>query len=254
MAAGAQATRQGWQASYRTLGICNAILFGLFVCFYEETKYTPIITGVSSQEAIIADTLNVTVDAIKTDCKPDIERPQSRPDTDRHPTSSQHELDHTIPLKTWKRRLALVTYTPECIWPYFYRPFIVLASFPAVLFCAMQYACGVAWLTIMSSVIALVFPMPPYLFTPEKIGYMSVGPFIGNLIGSFYGGFIGDWSIMYFARRNRGYYEPEMRLYILHLPALALAGGLIMFGATIARVWHLDLYITSQWITLLIST
>ncbi|KAL3447794.1 major facilitator superfamily domain-containing protein [Aspergillus insuetus] len=238
MAAGVQATRQGWQASYRTLGICNAILFGLFVCFYEETKYTPIITGVSSQEAIIDDTLNLTVDTLKTDRKPDIERPQSRPDTNPNSAPYQHELDHTIPLKPWRRRLALVTYTPETIWPYFYRPFIVLATFPAVLFCAMQYACGVAWLTIMSSVIALVFPMPPYLFSPEQIGYMSGGPFIGNLIGSFYGGFIGDWSIMYFARRNKGYYEPEMRLYILHLPALALAGGLIMFGATIARGMH----------------
>ncbi|KAL2787798.1 major facilitator superfamily domain-containing protein [Aspergillus keveii] len=238
MAAGAQATRQGWQASYRTLGICNAVLFGLFVCFYEETKYTPIITGVSSRE-VLDDTAALAIDSIKADREPDVERlPSGRPDTETNAGSFHHELDHTIPLKTWRQRLALVTYTPETIWPYFYRPFIVLATFPAVLFCAMQYACGVAWLTIMSSVISLVFPMPPYLFTPEQIGYMSLGPFIGNLIGSFYGGFIGDWSIMYFARRNKGYYEPEMRLYILHLPALSLAGGLIMFGATIARGMH----------------
>ncbi|KAJ0415427.1 MFS general substrate transporter [Aspergillus carlsbadensis] len=238
IAAGVQATREGWQASYRTLGICNAILFGLFVCFYEETKYTPIISGVRSHEAVIDDGLNLTVKNIKIDWKPDIERPQRRLDPNANATPSHHELDHTIPLKTWQRRLALVTYTPEPIWPYFYRPFIVLATFPAVLFCAVQYACGVAWLTIMSSVVALVFPIPPYLFTPEQIGYMSIGPFVGNLIGAVYGGFIGDRSILYFARRNGGFYEPEMRLYILHLPALTLAGGQIMFGVTVARGMH----------------
>jgi hypothetical protein len=35
-------------------------------------------------------------------------------------------------------------------------------------------------------------------------------------------------NILYYAKRNRGYYEPEMRLYILHLPAIFMAGGLIM--------------------------
>ncbi|GAA3286217.1 hypothetical protein GCM10020218_047680 [Dactylosporangium vinaceum] len=67
---------------------------------------------------------------------------------------------------------------------------------------------------------------------------MSVGPFVGNLLGSIYGGFLGDRLILFFAKRNKGYYEPEMRLYILHLPALTLAGGLIMFGTTVSRVNH----------------
>jgi hypothetical protein len=65
---------------------------------------------------------------------------------------------------------------------------------------------------------------------------MSLGPFLGNLIGAFYGGLLGDRSILYFSRKNKGFYEPEMRLYILHLPALFMAGGLIMFGITISRV------------------
>jgi hypothetical protein len=64
-------------------------------------------------------------------------------------------------------------------------------TFPAVVFCALQYACGIAWLTIMSSAVSLLFPMPSYLFTAEQIGLMSVDPFIGNLIGSFYGGILG---------------------------------------------------------------
>lgn len=227
MGAGTQATRAGWRASYRALGIVNAVLFGLFVFLYEETKYTPVVMGVGSGP----ESQNIPAKSIKSSQQPDIKC------TDRQ--ESHHELDTTIPLNTWRQRLALVTYTAEPIWPYFYRPFVVLTTFPAVLFCALQYALGVAWLTILSSVLGLVFPMPPYNFTPEQIGFMSVGPFVGNLLGSAYGGFLGDRSILFFARRNKGYYEPEMRLYILHLPALTLAGGLIMFGVTISRVRHL---------------
>ncbi|GKZ52233.1 hypothetical protein AnigIFM49718_000106 [Aspergillus niger] len=230
MAAGTQATNQGWRASYQALGITNAVLFVLFLFFYEETKYTPIIPGVDeSPEA--------TIDSIKADHKRDIECSTSGAETSPIP-ADHHELDFRIPMRTWRQRFALITYTPESIWPYFYRPFYVVASFPAVLFCALQYAFGVVWLTILSSTLSLVFPLPPYLFTSEQIGFMSVGPFIGNLIGSVYGGFLGDWSILFFSKRNKGYYEPEMRLYILHLPALAMAGGLIMFGATIARGMH----------------
>lgn len=68
------------------------------------------------------------------------------------------------------------------------------------------------------------------------MGYTNAGPLIGNTLGVVYGGLLGDRSILYYAKRNRGYYEPEMRLYILHLPAIFMAGGLIMFGATISRV------------------
>ncbi|GLB04490.1 hypothetical protein AtubIFM57258_010458 [Aspergillus tubingensis] len=230
MAAGTQATNQGWRASYQALGITNAVLFVLFVLFYEETKYTPVIPGVD-------ESCEDTVDNIKADRKRDIECPTSRAETSPIP-ADHHEIDYRIPMRTWRQRFALITYTPEPIWPYFYRPFYVVASFPAVSFCALQYAFGVVWLTILSSTLSLVFPLSPYLFTSEQIGFMSVGPFIGNLIGSVYGGFLGDWSILFFSKRNKGYYEPEMRLYILHLPALAMAGGLIMFGATIARGMH----------------
>ncbi|KAL5049095.1 hypothetical protein BDW71DRAFT_204848 [Aspergillus fruticulosus] len=236
IAAGAQAARGGWRLSYCSLGICNAVLFGLFMFFYEETKYTRLLMGVSSNPDA-SSARHISVKGIKPDHEPVIACTTSRQETDL-PPPHHHGLDYTIPLKTWSERLALVTYTAEPVLPYFHRPFVVLTTFPAVLFCGMQYALGVVWLTIMSSVLGLVFPLPPYQFTPEQIGFMSVGPFIGNLIGSFYGGFLGDRSILFFARRNKGYYKPEMRLYILHLPALTLAGGLIMFGATIARGMH----------------
>lgn len=232
MAAGAQATRQGWRWSYQTMGIFNAIFFFLFLFCYEETKYVPVLNGQARAGPDTEDGLSIPTDpdhksAVQSDTKAALPV---------EPSSLHHELDLSIPINPWRKRLALWTPTPEPIWPYFYRPFYVLFAFPTVFFTGLQYASGVVWLTISSNVLSLVFPLPPYLFTPEQIGFMSLGPFIGNLIGAFYGGLLGDRSILFFSRKNKGFYEPEMRLYILHLPALFMAGGLMMFGITISKV------------------
>ncbi|KAJ5778144.1 hypothetical protein N7520_001390 [Penicillium odoratum] len=233
MAAGAQATNQGWRWSYITMGIFNAIFLILFIFVYEETKYVPLIMGQSQHEP---DT-HIDIQFEDQDQK-NSRQLESKPTQPIEPSTLLHELDPSIPMNTWRKRLALATPTPETIWPYYYRPFYVLLTFPAVMYTALQYASGVVLLTIMSSVLSLTFPLPPYSFNSEQIGFMSVGPFIGNLIGSIYGGFLGDWSILYFSRRNKGFFEPEMRLYILPIPAVFMSGGLIMFGTSIARGMH----------------
>ena len=234
------ATGHGWAedllccggAEPARLGIFNIIFLILFLILYEETKYVPVLNGQPGAGAEMEEDLSTRADpdhksGLQSDAKAALPA---------EPTTLHHELDLSIPMNSWRKRLALWTPTPEPIWPYFYRPFYVLFQFPTVLFTGLQYASGVVWLTVTANVLALVFPMPPYLFTPEQIGFMSLGPFVGNLIGAFYGGLLGDRSILYFSRKNKGFYEPEMRLYILHLPALFMAGGLIMFGITVSRV------------------
>ncbi|KAI2708476.1 hypothetical protein CBS147332_6537 [Penicillium roqueforti] len=234
IAAGAQATQYGWRSSYQTMGIFNGVLFVLFLFIYEETKFVSVFIGQARATVEEADQLV----SIREDGSDNFDSGSSAkgPSVTEH-TRSHHVLDLTIPRNSWRKRLALVTPTPEPIWPHFYRPFRVLI-FPAVAFAAFQYAAGIAWLTVTSSVLSLTFPEPPYLFSPAQIGYTSAGPLVGNIIGAVYGGFLGDRSILYYAKRNRGYYEPEMRLYILHLPAIFMTGGLIMFGATISRGMH----------------
>lgn len=82
----------------------------------------------------------------------------------------------------------------------------------------------------------MVFSAPPYNFTTTGVGLMSLGPFVGNVLGSLYGGVLGDWIVVKLAKRNTGIFEPEMRLYILLLPALLIGAGLIMFGITADKV------------------
>lgn len=146
---------------------------------------------------------------------------------------SHHVLDITIPQNPWRRLLDLVTPTYEPIWPHFHRPFRVLI-FPAVAPAAFPYVAGVGWLTATSCRLSRVLPEPPYLFSPEKMGYTNAGPLIGNIC-VVYGGFFSNGSILYYTKRNKDYHEPEMRLYILRLPAFFMVGGLIMLDATSSR-------------------
>lgn len=258
MAAGYQATVQSWRASYYTMGIFCAILFVLFVFCYEETKYIkPIdrIDGIQSPEVSVVkqdteeDTKGMDVETTKPRTTSSVSSGDgSNPNTTAittvnagDVTTENHHIDLSIPMHSWKQRLSLYTPTSESIWPYYYRPWIILLCFPHVVFTSLQYASGVIWLSILSSVTSIVFSAPPYLFSPAQVGYMSAGPFIGNVLGAAYGGFLGDRTILYFSKRNKGYYEPEMRLYTLLPPSLLLCAGLIMFGVSIDRVRRLHL-------------
>lgn len=232
--AGVQATAQGWRWSYYVLAICNGIVLLLFVFFYEETKYIP------TTESLEVDRVSSTADEQHSDIS-DRKTPYVTEDSAPAEMPRSERLNSSIPLKSWRQRLPLVTPTDESLWTLTYRPLIVLFNFPAVAFAAIQYGAGLCWLVNMSVTVSIVFSYPPYNFHPASIGYMGLGPFTGNLIGSVYCGYLADRAVVWFSKRNRGWFEPEMRLYLLHLPSLAMSAGLIMFGITTGRVCFLML-------------
>lgn len=64
---------------------------------------------------------------------------------------------------------------------------------------------------------------------------MNLPPFIGGIFESIHGGLLSDWLIIRLSRKNKGIYEPEMRLW-LSLPAIiTLPGSILMFGLPMAR-------------------
>ncbi|KAH8760570.1 major facilitator superfamily domain-containing protein [Diaporthe sp. PMI_573] len=222
-----QATVQSWRSAYWTLASINAFIFVLFAFFYEETKFIPPYQGIPIQR--LAPRVSM--------------KPQEDGDDEaklKQVTSSTETIhfDSNISTDSWRTRLRWTTKTSESLSKLFYQPFIVLFQFPIVLFCAVQYASGLAWLTLISNVTAIVFAAPPYNFGPDGIGYMGLGPFAGNVIGSIYGGVLGDWIVVFASRRNNGIFEPEMRLYILFLPAICMSAGLAVYGVTTDKGMH----------------
>jgi MFS family permease len=223
MAAGAQAATQGWRWSYYALAIALTILCVLFILFYEETKYVPVNEGRSEVVA----TATTSIDGDNND-KEKIPGDSTLAATTSNPVPEYQ-------LSTYRQRMRMLTPTDEPLFKALSMPLYVI-TFPHVLFTALQFAAAICWLVLFLAITSVIFSAPPYSFNTAAVGYMSTGPFIGNLLGSVYGGPLADRVAKRLAKRNGGLFEPEMRLWLLPFPILCMAGGQIMFGLTAARV------------------
>ncbi|KAF9890351.1 hypothetical protein FE257_006017 [Aspergillus nanangensis] len=229
--AGAMARTGDWRLCYYTLFGVNSALLVYFICLYEESKYTPHLQGHTHASAHSQ------------------EKPGEEEEEDEvtgqgekavsQPTMTQEtHIDTSLPLLPWSQRLRLITKTDENLLKCAYEPFIMLVKFPAVLYTAVEYSFSLCWITMIISTTSSTFPRPPYNFSPLGVGNMSLGPFIGCILGAVYGGYLGDRLIVCLSRRNNGCYEPEMRLHLLHLPAVCMGGGVLIYGVTLARGLH----------------
>ncbi|ODA83233.1 hypothetical protein RJ55_01745 [Drechmeria coniospora] len=214
MAAGAQATAFGWRSCYQTLGAFMTVLTLLFALAYEETKYVRPMeyNGKDSVESLELGSVDSYMD----------EKPL--------PAPVRAPFPHFL-------RLQLLTPTSESLWKTFYQPWFSMAI-PQVLFTALLFGFDLATTTIMGSMKSLIFVEPPYNFNPKQLGLMHLGPFIGSVLGSLYGGYLVDKVIVWLTRRNNDIFEPEMRLHFLPLPALIMAAGVAMFGITAELGMH----------------
>ena len=209
------------------------ITFFLILFFYEETKFSvPTISGsLPSRENIKSEENSPTKD-VESSIAHVVS--STTPDQSRVAGINPH-----IPLKSYRQRLSIMTNTPgntSTFIRHVYQPFIVLCLFPAVAFTAIQYGFGASWIAVLATTQATLFPAPPYLFGPSSIGLLNLPPFIGSILGSVWGGPLSDLSILWLARRNKGVYEPEMRLHMMIIPALATPIGLFMYGFSVAKV------------------
>ncbi|PHH67430.1 hypothetical protein CDD81_41 [Ophiocordyceps australis] len=227
MAAGAQAEATGFRSSYTTLAAFMTGLTLVFVLMFEETKFVPVI---NASVASVPNESNFK--ALDADTK-------LAPITSQRTLRDQDESLAPPPRKPWPRcmRLQLITPTGESLLKIFWAPTQVW-WFPAVAWTGFEFASGICWVVVNASIISIVFSKEPYNFNAAQIGFMSGGPFIGSVLGSAYGGPLVDWAIVKFAKRNNGIFEPEMRLWLMPFPAVAMSAGLIMFGATADMGMH----------------
>jgi MFS family permease len=83
---------------------------------------------------------------------------------------------------------------------------------------------------------AVIYPLPPYNFSPAAVGLMSLPPAIGALLGSLIAGPFIDWFSLFIAKKRKGIHEPEVRLWFYLVPGLGLVLGTLLYGLTIAKV------------------
>lgn len=216
------------------------IFFGvnllLVVFFFEESKYVGAIQGQP-----VADTASIR-DVVKTDTDSrHVEEKAYKSDfriseDDIQRTESRSYIDGSIPMKSYRERMRLVTRTDESILRHMHEPFPVLFTFPAVAFTAITYGSMLAVFAILVSVQAIYLFSPPYNFSAAGVGLMNIAPFVGTIPGVFIGGTLNDKSIVWLSRRNGGVYEPEMRLWLALPCAIAGPAGVLLLGVGLANV------------------
>ena len=205
----------------------------LFIFFYEETKFT--LNGLVGLRI----SNNTTIAEPNEDASKGIDDRTGGSRQQTLPEPAFQGIDPTIPMKGYRERLAFTTVTLGPFKKFFchtYQPFIILFTFPAVAYTALQYGSILAWFSILATTEATYFAAPPYNFGPIGIGLLNLPSFLGTLLGAVYGGPLSDWSILWFTKRNHGVYEPEMRLYLTVFPVLVGPAGLFLYGYSLAAV------------------
>ncbi|TQW01022.1 hypothetical protein V2A60_002039 [Cordyceps javanica] len=134
-----------------------------------------------------------------------------------------------------RQRFALFTRTGRPIRRRILSAFVILGTFPGVIYAALTYGFLMAWLSLFSHVVQTQMMLPPYNLDRRGLALLDLGPLLGHVLGSLVVPPMSDYWIVSRARRNGGVYEPEMRLWFALLGGAFVAAGILMFGLGIAK-------------------
>ena len=234
VAAGFMTTNEGWRWVWWWCVIWFAVCIVLFVFGYEETKYSypSTLTGISLNTH---NESGAESEKVPSDSKVPSEKTNSQtPEEGLTPSLTNGVLITTsIPIKTCLQKLSLWTTSQGSLKSFFrhsYQPAQILFTIPAVFYMSLVYGVTNAWQTIMATILSSTMTYPPYSFDASQIGLMNVAAFVGGTSGALIIGPLSDWSILYLARRNKGIYEPEMRLWMIAPFVPFVPSGALMFG------------------------
>lgn len=230
VASGYIVNSQGWRWVWWWCVILFAVNFVLIIFFFDESKYVSVIQGQSGARSVSpVETKDPNKPEDAGDKLDKMETGMEKLDSEKTANSTAR-IDPTIPLKSRRQRLAMVTKTDGSIWREFYHPLVLLFSFPAITYTALTYGSLLAWFAVTTSVQATYLFNPPYNFSAAGVGLMNLAPFIGTIPAIWVGGYLNDKSIVWLSKRNGGIYEPEMRLWMSIPIAFVTPAGILMFG------------------------
>ncbi|RMZ74316.1 mfs transporter [Pyrenophora seminiperda CCB06] len=220
------ATNLGWRYTFHILVPFTAIQVILLFFFVPETNYNR--------------DHRYDIDELSTDNLADLAAlekkhggdPEKMRDSDdiikvEKTTSSTRMIP---PKKTYLQSLAIFsgTYSDENLFQLVIAPFAVCLNL-AVLWMVIVTGGLTAFFVAQSYVMAQIFMAPPYRLTAAGVGYLSVGPFLGGLLGSILVGITLDPLIKWCAKKNKGVYEPEYRLLAMVF-SVTIIIGICLFG------------------------
>ncbi|WPH03556.1 Hypothetical protein R9X50_00643700 [Acrodontium crateriforme] len=235
VAAGYVAESQGWRWIFWWTTIIGAVNLVLYIFFYEETKYDPTTEApVVTAPAVVSSLFTRTQTPDSTRNLIGKPRDGANAESGRTNTDLSTNTNTSITRRRPYLRRLFHTSSSHGDWLTFIRHswqgFHILFTIPIIAWITFMSSALFALFAIVNQTFSIYFVLDPYNFTPSGIGLMNLPPFIGGILGSLYGGWLNDWLIRQLARRNKGIYEPEMRLWLALPSIILMPGSLLLFG------------------------
>jgi hypothetical protein len=144
-----------------------------------------------------------------------------------------------IPRKTWRQELSLFSGLPRdtTLFRLFLRPFPT-ALYPAVIFAFLAFSITLSCIVAINILNSFVLQAPPYNWRPSINGLINIAGLIGNLFGSWVGGWVVDRYSDWQSRRHHGLFQPETRLHLLLIPTIIVPAGCLAWGYGATRHLH----------------
>ncbi|KAK1640532.1 major facilitator superfamily domain-containing protein [Colletotrichum phormii] len=143
----------------------------------------------------------------------------------------------TYTVKSYRQKLALYTRSgltlKQCL-RIAYRPIFIFFQFPCITWAGLQYGFTNAWYSVYNATAFSILSPQPYSYRASMVGVTYLAPLLGALIGGYVSGPVSDSFSMRLARRNKGFREPEHRLWGISFTAIILPLRLLLWGVEAA--------------------
>ncbi|CAI7613921.1 unnamed protein product [Penicillium bialowiezense] len=221
----------GWRWSQPIVAIACGILIIFFIFTFDDTMFP----RYRFNSALFTERL-VTETPLKGDDKCEKHAGTGSPTSDIAISGSIEQ----IPARSYRQKLALVHYfaDDQTTWfQYFRRPFYLFA-FPNIVLAGVQFAFGCTAGIVSFNTISEIMTEAPYNWSASSTGLLFLAALVGNFLGMGVGS-LSDGIVLALSRRNKGYKEPEMRLWAYVFPCLFGIIGYFTYGwaATYGEHW-----------------
>lgn len=112
-----------------------------------------------------------------------------------------------------------------------------LITWPVVFYAGFSYGSYLIWFNVLNATASIILGGAPYNFSSGLVGLSYLACLLGVIAGALYTGYVSDWMTLKLARRNRGIFEPEQRLWGFALTTVVLPASLLLWGV---GEWALD--------------
>jgi MFS family permease len=172
--------------------------------------------------------------------------PENEKNADLNKAHSPSDVpaESTEKKKTYWQRIQLITLAPNVVGTGFKQYLTRLLhtlrvfTFPAVLYSGLQWGAQDAWLTFYLTLEENNWYDDPWDYGDVGVGLMNIPCLIGAVIGCFWGGWMSDLFVEWYAKRFRnGIREAEDRLWMMYPVAAISPVGMLLFGIGTAYGW-----------------